>query len=124
MLLPHPNVANLHERAQTYLVPEDVDCCVVTRAPLLPQRLDASHIYDKGCLQAGEEWLERNLLFVAGVAVGVAFLQVSASPPLEGLRSSPVLGLVIAYLLARQVCGKERERERGVSMYCVYYYFG
>jgi hypothetical protein len=36
----------------------------------------AKIINDKGCLPAGEEWLERNLLIVAGVAVGVAFLQV------------------------------------------------
>lgn len=66
------------------VVLEGIDCCVVTCAPLLPQRLDSSHIYDKGCLQAGEEWLERNLLFVAGVAVGVAFLQVSAGVPGNG----------------------------------------
>ena len=31
-------------------------------------------------MQAGEEWLEKNLLVVAGVAVGVAFLQVSFFP--------------------------------------------
>jgi hypothetical protein len=58
----------------------------------------AKIINDKGCLPAGEEWLERNLLVVAGkniyiieyyyrilyiiyvyigVAVGIAFLQVS-----------------------------------------------
>ncbi|XP_046440911.1 tetraspanin-5-like isoform X1 [Daphnia pulex] len=36
----------------------------------------AKIINDKGCLPAGEEWLERNLLIVAGVAVGVAFLQI------------------------------------------------
>jgi len=36
----------------------------------------AKIINDKGCLPAGEEWLERNLLVVAGVAVGVAFLQI------------------------------------------------
>jgi len=33
-------------------------------------------IYDRGCLIAGEEWLERNLLVVAGIAVGIAFLQI------------------------------------------------
>lgn len=85
------------------LVLEGVNCRVVICAPLLPQRLDASHIYDKGCLQAGEEWLERNLLFVAGVAVGVAFLQVSAEAQGEGPGSSPVLGMVITCLLARGV---------------------
>lgn len=33
-------------------------------------------INEKGCLQAGEEWLEMNLVTVAGAAVGIAFLQV------------------------------------------------
>ena len=33
-------------------------------------------INEKGCLAAGEEWLEGNLLVVAGIAVGIAFLQV------------------------------------------------
>ena len=36
----------------------------------------SSIINEKGCLLAGEEWLEKNLLVVAGVAVGIAFLQV------------------------------------------------
>jgi tetraspanin-5 len=36
----------------------------------------SSVINEKGCVQAGEEWLEKNLLVVAGVAVGIAFLQV------------------------------------------------
>ena len=33
-------------------------------------------INERGCIEAGEEWLERNLLVVAGVAVSIAFLQV------------------------------------------------
>ena len=36
-------------------------------------------VNEKGCLQAGEEWLEHNLLTVAGIAVGIAFLQVTTS---------------------------------------------
>ena len=36
----------------------------------------SSTINEKGCLLAGEEWLEKNLIVVAGVAVGIAFLQV------------------------------------------------
>jgi len=36
----------------------------------------SSIINEKGCLSAGEEWLENNLLVVAGVAVGIAFLQI------------------------------------------------
>ncbi len=39
----------------------------------------SSIINEKGCLAAGEEWLEKNLLVVAGVAVGIAFLQVCTS---------------------------------------------
>ena len=38
---------------------------------------DASVIInEKGCVQAGEEWLEQNLVLVAGVLVGIAFMQV------------------------------------------------
>ncbi|XP_069977069.1 tetraspanin-5 isoform X2 [Penaeus vannamei] len=33
-------------------------------------------IYERGCLRAGEEWIESNLVPVAGVAVGVAVLQI------------------------------------------------
>jgi len=33
-------------------------------------------IYDRGCLIAGEEWVERNLVPVAGVAVAVSVLQI------------------------------------------------
>ena len=35
-----------------------------------------SVIFDRGCLRAGEEWVERNLVPVAGVAVALAVLQV------------------------------------------------
>ena len=34
------------------------------------------NIFERGCLRAGEEWVEANLVPVAGVAVGVAVLQV------------------------------------------------
>ena len=44
-----------------------------------------SIINEKGCLLAGEEWLEKNLLVVAGVAVGIAFLQVSFFPMILSL---------------------------------------
>ena len=46
--------------------------------PLLDlQPGDASVIInEKGCVQAGEEWLEQNLVLVAGVLVGIAFMQV------------------------------------------------
>ena len=54
--------------------------------PVLFQPHEASNkIYQTGCLTAGEAWVERNLLVVAGVAVGVAFLQVGK--PVRGLSS-------------------------------------
>ena len=37
-------------------------------------------IYDRGCLRSGEEWVERNLVPVAAVAVALAVLQVCPSP--------------------------------------------
>ena len=44
---------------------------------LFPQKGDVSlKINEKGCLQAGDEWLTKNLIPIAGVAVGIAFLQV------------------------------------------------
>ena len=36
-------------------------------------------IFDRGCLRSGEEWVERNLVPVAGVAVALAVLQVRQS---------------------------------------------
>jgi hypothetical protein len=33
-------------------------------------------VYERGCLRAGEEWVEFNLIPVAGAAVGIAILQV------------------------------------------------
>ena len=33
-------------------------------------------LYMTGCLKAGEKWLNENLIPVAGVAVGVALIQV------------------------------------------------
>ena len=39
-------------------------------------------IYDRGCLRSGEEWVERNLIPVAGVTVAVSVLQVAGQPAL------------------------------------------
>lgn len=33
-------------------------------------------IHEKGCVHAGEEWLEHNLLIIACTAIAIAFLQV------------------------------------------------
>ena len=33
-------------------------------------------IYERGCVRAGEEWVERNLVPVAGVGVAISVLQV------------------------------------------------
>ena len=43
----------------------------------------ATVIYDRGCLRAGEEWVERNLVPVAGVTVALAVLQVNESRELD-----------------------------------------
>jgi len=53
--------------------------------PLLQKEDYTRVIYDKGCLRAGEEWVERNLVPVAGVAVAVSVLQVlgAVSGPLQ-----------------------------------------
>ncbi|XP_026278310.1 tetraspanin-5 isoform X2 [Frankliniella occidentalis] len=44
-------------------------------------------IYEKGCIQAGEEWVERNLLILACAAVVVAFVQVLGICFAQHLRS-------------------------------------
>ncbi|XP_055679415.1 tetraspanin-5 isoform X2 [Lutzomyia longipalpis] len=33
-------------------------------------------IYEKGCVQAGEEWIERNLIMIASSAIFLAFFQI------------------------------------------------
>ncbi|KAK6626731.1 hypothetical protein RUM44_009208 [Polyplax serrata] len=43
---------------------------------LSPTQPGERNIFERGCLRAGEEWVETNLVPVAGVAVGVAVLQV------------------------------------------------
>lgn len=48
-------------------------------------------IYDRGCLRAGEEWIESNLVPVAGVAVGVAVLQVGRQTHVDGCWSGYML---------------------------------
>lgn len=37
----------------------------------------AKLIYEMGCVQAGEEWMEHNLILLASSAIILAFLQVS-----------------------------------------------
>jgi len=34
-------------------------------------------IYEKGCVQSGEEWIEHNLIIISTAAIGVMFFQVS-----------------------------------------------
>ncbi len=62
------------------LFPKFLTCC---RGPcfILKAGDYSVVIYDKGCLRAGEEWVERNLIPVAGVAVAMAVLQVNLLPP-------------------------------------------
>ena len=52
-------------------------------------------IYDRGCLRAGEDWVERNLVPVAAVAVALSVLQVAVSASMS--RSS--MGFCIFSLL-------------------------
>nr|CAD7440967.1 unnamed protein product [Timema bartmani] len=50
---------------------------IVTVIDCIREQFDpAKIINEKGCVQAGEEWMERNLLIVAGIAVATAFLQI------------------------------------------------
>jgi hypothetical protein len=52
-------------------------CLLHVRLCVYPQPGDRSSVvYERGCLRAGEEWVEVNLVPVAGVAVGIAILQV------------------------------------------------
>lgn len=46
-----------------------------------------SKIYTTGCIPAGEKWLETNLIPVAGVAVGMALLQILGIFFAQNLRS-------------------------------------
>jgi len=34
-------------------------------------------IYEKGCVQAGEEWMEHNLIIIFTTVIAVMFFQVS-----------------------------------------------
>lgn len=43
---------------------------------LSPTQSGEHNIFERGCLRAGEEWVEANLASVAGVAVGLAITQV------------------------------------------------
>lgn len=44
----------------------------------MPQNNDISRtINEKGCVQAGEEWVERNLIIISSTAIFLAFMQVS-----------------------------------------------
>ncbi|KAF5306751.1 hypothetical protein FQA39_LY01509 [Lamprigera yunnana] len=48
-------------------------CGYGVRSPGFPGE---RHIFERGCLRAGEEWIESNLVPVAGVTVGIMVLQV------------------------------------------------
>lgn len=44
------------------------------------QKHDMSRtINEKGCVQAGEEWVERNLIIISSTAIFLAFMQVCSS---------------------------------------------
>ena len=52
-------------------------------------------IYDRGCLRSGEEWVERNLVPVAAVAVALAVLQASNKLQLFFFRTPFILFVVL-----------------------------
>lgn len=43
------------------------------------------HIFERGCLRAGEEWIESNLVPVAAVKVGIMVLQVNNQETLKAI---------------------------------------
>lgn len=45
-------------------------------SPLGPTQTGERSIFERGCLRAGEEWLELNMVPVAGAAVSTMVLQV------------------------------------------------
>ena len=50
-------------------------------------------INEKGCIQAGEEWMERHLLAIASGAVGTAFSQVYFATEFHQIKAGIVIGL-------------------------------
>jgi len=54
---------------------KNVQCGYDVRSPDYPGDL-TTVIYDRGCLRSGEEWVERNLVPVAAVAVALAVMQI------------------------------------------------
>lgn len=53
---------------------QDVECLLFC---LVSKELDRQqYIYTKGCVGQFEKWLQDNLIFVAGIFVGIALLQV------------------------------------------------
>ena len=65
---------------------------------LFPQKGDVSlKINEKGCLQAGDEWLTKNLIPIAGVAVGIAFLQVCWFFPLKSKKKITSLIIFVTF---------------------------
>ena len=81
-------------------------------------------IYDRGCLRSGEEWVERNLVPVAAVAVALAVLQASNKLQLFFFRTPFILFVVLHsfsfftatyfFLLVRSAC---------VDRYVIFFFF-
>lgn len=44
-------------------------------------------INEKGCVQAGEEWVERNLIIISSTAIFLAFMQVCPAIPFSNENS-------------------------------------
>ena len=69
----------------------------------------------EGCLPAGEKWLEVNLIPVAGVAVGVAILQVLGVCFAQNLRSD-IHAQRAKWTLWRQVRSTAREDNQSTAV--------
>lgn len=51
---------------------------VTVPAALIQKNFDLSKvIHEMGCVQAGEQWMERNLISISTCAIFLAFFQVS-----------------------------------------------
>ena len=78
-------------RARESDLKEDYFKLTTNLSPANCQQEDSSLlIYERGCVRAGEEWVERNLVPVAGVGVAISVLQVPRPHHMKsGTRHTP-----------------------------------
>ncbi|XP_028653871.1 CD63 antigen [Erpetoichthys calabaricus] len=66
-----------------------VSCCNTTSSPQTCNTADPSQIYSQGCVDAMDKWIQKNILIVIGVALGIAFFQL--------------LGIIFACMLMKAI---------------------